>query len=187
MGIKDKITAACRELARERGFHNLNMDELAARAGVSKRTVYRYFTGKEAVIETTLYAFMDEVAFEADQLLQTEKEPTQILSRLLNYLFVHGQFVINPYSFNDLRVYYPSLWDKIDRFRVERIMSVLNFINKDGKSALSSEVDPRIISAVILAAIQTVLNPNFVLANNLTFEETARQLNHLLLNGCIPR
>jgi hypothetical protein len=36
--------------------------------------------------------------------------------------------------------------------------------------------------AVILASIQAVLNPDFVLANNLTFEETARQLSKLLLS-----
>jgi AcrR family transcriptional regulator len=187
MNIKDRIIAACRDLSRQRGFHNINMDELAARAGVSKRTVYRYFSGKEAIIEATLDVFMDEVAFEADQLMQNEEEPARILSNLLNYLFINGQFVINPYSFNDLRVYYPRLWQKIDRFRLERIVSVLDYTNHNGKSALLSEVDPRIVSAVILASIQTVLNPNFVLANNLTFEETARQLNTLLLNGCLPR
>jgi len=187
MGIKDKIISACRDLSRERGLHNINMDELAARAGVSKRTVYRYFTGKEAIIEATLYAFMDEVSSEADHLLQTEKEPARILSGLLNYLFMHGQFVANPHSLNDLRVYYPHLWQKIDRFRLDRIVSVLDFINSNEESSPISEVDPRIVSAVILASIQAVLNPDFVLANNLTFEETARQLSSLLLNGFNPR
>lgn len=181
MDIKAKITGACRDLARERGFNNINMDELAARAGVSKRTVYRYFTGKEAIIEATLDAFMNEVGLEADWLLQTEKDPALILAGLLNYLFKYGQFVINSCSFNDLRVYYPHLWEKIDQFRLERVVSVLNLINN------SEEVDPRIVSAVALASIQAVLNPDFVLANNLTFEETARQLSNLLLNGFIPR
>lgn len=187
MDIRDKIIAACRDLARERGFHNINMDELAARAGVSKRTVYRYFTGKEAIIEATLDAFMTEVAFEADHLLQTETEPARILSGLLNYLFIHGQFVTNPYSFNDLRVYYPYLWQKIDRFRLERLVSVLAFISSREESGIISEVDPRIVSTVIMASIQTVLNPDFILANNLNFEETARQLSNVLLNGLIPR
>jgi Transcriptional regulator len=187
MDMKTKITGACRDLARERGFNNINMDALAARAGVSKRTVYRYFTGKEAIIEATLEAFMNEIALEADRLLYTEKDPALILSGLLNYLFKYGQFVINPYSFNDLRVYYPHLWEKIDRFRLERVVSVLNLINNSDDSTAANEFDPRIVSAVALASIQAVLNPDFVLANNLTFEETARQLSGLLLNGFIPR
>ncbi len=187
MDMKDKIIAACRELARERGFNRINMDALAARAGLSKRTVYRYFSGKEAIIEATLDAFMNEVSLEADRLLLKTTDPVQILSGLLNYLFKHGQFVINPYSFNDLRVYYPRLWQKIDRFRLERLVSVLNLINHPKEAPAASQTDPRIVSAVIMASVQAVLNPDFVLANNLTFEETARQLSNLLLNGFIPR
>lgn len=183
MDLRDKIIIACRELSRERGFHKLNMNELSARAGVSKRTVYRYFTGKEAVIEATLDAFMNEVSAESVRLLGSEKDPAYFLSGLLNYLFVHGQFVTNPDSLNDLRLYYPCLWQKIDRFRLERIASVLNFISRKEDSALNDQVDPRIVSAVVMASIQAVLNPDFVLTNKLTFEDTARQLSKLLLHG----
>jgi AcrR family transcriptional regulator len=162
------------------------MDELANRAGVSKRTVYRYFPSKEAVIEATMYAFMAEVAKEADRLLQHETEPTCILSALLQYLFIHGQFVINPQSFNDLKQHYPHLWQKIDQFRMTRIRSILTHINSSSNRSLDKEIDPRIVTAVILASVQAVLNPDFVLANNLTFEETARQLSKLLLSAFIP-
>jgi len=186
MDIRARIMSACRELSQARGFHSMSMDDLAARAGVSKRTVYRYFPGKEAVIEATMEGFMDEVAAEADRIVQVEKEPARILSSLLNYLFMNGQFVINPYSFNDLRVYYPYLWQKIDRFRLERIRFVLGFISNSGEIVLKSDVDPRIVSAVILASIQAVLNPDFVLANNLTFEQTARQLSKLLVSAVFP-
>jgi len=186
MDIRARIIQACRQLSQVRGFNNMNMDELAARAGVSKRTVYRYFPSKEAVIEATLYGFLDEVASEADQLLQNEKEPARILYGLLNYLFIHGQFVINPYSFNDLRVYYPNLWQKIDRFRLERIRSVLGLINSNEEPVLIGGIDSRIIAAVILASVQAVLNPDFVLTNNLTFEETARQLSKLLVSAVFP-
>ncbi|PKM78784.1 MAG: hypothetical protein CVU90_00485 [Firmicutes bacterium HGW-Firmicutes-15] len=186
MDIKERIILACRDLSRAHGFHNVNMDELAARTGVSKRTLYRYFPGKEAVIEATLDAFMAEVAGEADRILQCEKEPARILSGLLQYLFINGQFVTNPQSLNDLKQHYPHLWQKIDQFRMNRIRVVLAFINSSGESALSKEIDPRIITAVIVSSIQAVLNPDFVLTNNLTFEETARQLSKYLLSPFIP-
>ncbi|MDD3363830.1 MAG: TetR/AcrR family transcriptional regulator [Syntrophomonas sp.] len=185
MDIKERIIVACRDLSRAQGFHNVNMEELAVRAGVSKRTLYRYFPGKEAVIEATLDAFMAEVAGEVERILQSEKEPARILSGLLQYLFIHGQFVINPQSFNDLKQHYPHLWQKIDQFRLNRVRAVLTFINNN-EGVLSQEIDPRIITAVILASIQAVLNPDFVLTNNLTFEETARQLSKLLMSAFIP-
>ncbi len=187
MDIRDRIMTACRDLSRVQGFHNMNMDELAARTGVSKRTIYRYFRSKEAIIAATLDTFMVEITGEIDRILLSEKDPSLILSSLLKYLFIHGQFVINPKSFNDLKQHYPHLWVKIDQFRMERIRSTLTFIaNSDAIAIKMNDIDFRIITAVFLASVQAVLNPDFVVANNLTFEETARQLGKLLLSSLIP-
>jgi AcrR family transcriptional regulator len=187
MDIKERIIVACRDLSSLQGFHNVNMDELAAQAGISKRTLYRHFPSKEAVIEATLDSFMAQVADEVERILQSEPEPAHILSGLMQYLFIHGKFIINPQSFTDLKQHYPRLWQKIDQFRMNRIKAILAFINSNGEAALDPEIDPRIITAVILASIQAVLNPDFVLTNNLTFEETARQLSKLLMITFIPR
>jgi hypothetical protein len=43
--------------------------------------------------------------------------------------------------------------------------------------SLLQDIDPRVLTAVLTAVIQNVLNPDFILENNLTFEETARQLS----------
>lgn len=187
MDIRAKILSSCRGLARERGFRGMNMDGLAARAGVSKRTVYRYFPGKEALIEAALEDFMQQVAGEVARIMQEEREPARILCALQKYLFLHGQFVINPHSFRDLKEHYPHLWQKIDRFRLEQVGAVLAFISANRGAAAASDIDPRIAAAVILNSIQAVLNPEFVVANNLTFEETAQQLSRLLMDGFLPR
>lgn len=187
MDIRTKILTSCRDLARERGFRGLTMDGLAARAGVSKRTVYRYFPSKEALIEAALEDFMSQVAQEVTRIMREETEPTRILSALPKYLFRNGQFVINPQSFKDLKEHYPHLWQKIDLFRLEQVGAVLAFINANRNPVSPNDIDPRISAAVILSSIQTVLNPDFVVANDLTFEETAQQLSHLLMNGFLPR
>lgn len=186
MDIRKRIIIACRELSKVQGFHSVNMEALAANAGISKRTLYRYFSGKEAVIEATLDMFLAEVAAEVERIMSCEKEPPRILAEILQYLFINGQFVFNPQSFNDLKQHYPHLWLKIDQFRVNRIRSILALINNNDETILNQEIDPRIITAVILASVQAVLNPDFVLTNNLTFEETARQLSKLILNIFVP-
>lgn len=47
----DEVLDAALQLFTEKGFAATRMDEIAARAGVSKGTIYLYFPSKEAVLE----------------------------------------------------------------------------------------------------------------------------------------
>ena len=180
MDIRERILAACRELARVKGFYNMNMDELAQQAGVSKRTLYRYFRSKEEIIETSLDAFTSEMAQRIEKILAQDLPAPEMIAAVMKQLFTHGQFLINPVVLNDLRVHYPQLWKKIDSFRLERArLAIARYMQQSTNRDLH-EIDPRIITAIILASIQAVLNPDFILENDLTFESTATQLSKFL-------
>jgi AcrR family transcriptional regulator len=185
--IRTQILNSCRDMACERGFRGLTMDDLAAQAGVSKRTVYRYFSSKEALIEAALEVFMRQVAGEVARIMQEETEPIRVLTALQEYLVMHGRFIINPLSLKDLKEYYPHLWQEIDQFRLAQVGALLALISSNGPHPGLTAVDSRIAAAVILISIQTVLNPDFLLANQLTFEAAALQLSSFLMNGFLPR
>jgi AcrR family transcriptional regulator len=185
LDIKEKIILACREMSRLGGFFNINMDELALRAGVSKRTVYRYFRSKEEIIEAVLDAFMLETEAEIDRLLTIEMAPDVFITEILKYLSTNGQFIINPVGLDDLRKHYPYLWQKLDNFRTDRIRNIIKILITSIKNPIIMEIDQRIISAVILASIKSVMTPDFILDNGLTFEETAGQLGQLLISAFV--
>lgn len=185
MDIKERILLACRELSRSGGFYNINMDELASRAGVSKRTVYRYFRSKEEIIEATLDAFMAEAGVEIDRLLADKTDPALFVTNMFQYLSVNGQFIISPVGLEDLRKHYPFLWKKIDDFRTKRVENIIQMLITSCKNPIIMEIDQRIISAVIIASIHSVLTPDFILDNGLTFEQTATQLSKLLISAFV--
>jgi len=186
MDIRERIIKACRDLAGEQGLRHFTMDELAQRAGVSKRTVYRYFDSKQAIIEASLGQFMVGAAARIEDLLSQSEHPSVLFESLLNCLSSQGQFIINPSTLSDLRLYYPQLWDKIDAFRIKQLREILDQIMTAHPNYLQN-IDPRILSNVIIAAIQNVVNPTFILENNLTFEETARQLSLILTALFTPK
>ena len=48
-GREDRILDAAQEFIAEKGYAAMNMDELAARAEITKPTLYRYFPSKEDI------------------------------------------------------------------------------------------------------------------------------------------
>jgi AcrR family transcriptional regulator len=52
--VRERIVEVAYELYLENGYGGMKMDEIAARLGVSKPAVYRYFRGKEALFAAVL-------------------------------------------------------------------------------------------------------------------------------------
>lgn len=179
-GIRERILAACRELARTRGLKSLTVDELAEQAGISKRTLYRYFRSKEEIIEAVFDDFMQEMEVEMDGVIASEPDPSNVISHIINLLLARGQFIQHPQVLNDLQRYYPHLWTKIDTFRTNRILVLFESLNKAGRLHLEDGIDRRIAAGVVLASIHSIINPEFILTNKLTVEQTIRQLSTLL-------
>ena len=54
---RDRVLAAAAELIGRDGLAALSMDEVAARAGISRASVYRLFPGKPALFEAVIVAY----------------------------------------------------------------------------------------------------------------------------------
>lgn len=55
---KDQVIQAARELFHQFGFKKVSMDEIAQRAGVTKKTIYMYFDSKEDLLK---YFIQEEI------------------------------------------------------------------------------------------------------------------------------
>lgn len=185
MNIRDKIIFAYSEMAVVYGFYRISMDELSVRAGVSKRTIYRYFESKEAIIEAVIDNFLTRVGREMDEVISSDAPPEEMLSRIMNIFFRIGRTIINPLVMNDLRTHYPNFWKKIDDYRMTKIHLVIQAVFQQNGEGRIRDFDPRIVSTIIITSIQTILNPEFILSNNLNFEDAVYQLIEFIKHGLL--
>src|SRR5215211_1102866 len=80
--LYEEILTAVGQLLGEKGYSAMSMDELAARVGISKPTLYSIFPTKEDLLVETIVHGMDRVAavIQADQ---TPRSPLQQLMFIL--------------------------------------------------------------------------------------------------------
>ena len=60
-GARERILSASRQLFRDQGINCTGIDQLCAVAGVSKRTLYQHFTGKDELIVEHLRRFDPDI------------------------------------------------------------------------------------------------------------------------------
>lgn len=80
-----EIAAAALELFTEKGFAATRIEDIAARASVSKGTVYLYFDSKEALFKAAVEAAMAPALAEAEALAADGERPSAALLR--DFLF----------------------------------------------------------------------------------------------------
>ena len=76
---RDLIVEAARKLFLEAGYGTTSMDALAAKAGVSKPTIYSYFANKEALFGAVMVGLCSESGCSYPSVLSPDTPPEQAL------------------------------------------------------------------------------------------------------------
>lgn len=182
---KEKIILACEQLAMKdgRGFYNLSMEELAQVAGVSKRTIYRYFGSKEEVIEATVVQTMDKIELKNLELFASGTSIQELITALLKNV----TYMVNQQVIEDLSTHYPFIWQKIDKIRQSKVDLLINHLLSQSEIKMRWRVDPKIFKASLLSAMTVVMTPRFVMESGMSLEEVGHDFLNMFLFGALER
>ncbi len=85
---KDEVLDAAMELFTERGFAATRVEDVAAKAGISKGTVYLYFPSKEALMEGLIHRAISPIALEAISTIDAVGVDPRIVFKTIGGLLV---------------------------------------------------------------------------------------------------
>jgi len=88
---EEEILDKASQLLTERGYANLNMDELAEMVGISKPTLYQHFKSKEELVTKFLLQNMQTMQdkFEQWQEEKGDRTPLEAIKDMMRWLFHH--------------------------------------------------------------------------------------------------
>ncbi len=162
--LKPQIVAAVREIITANGFSTLTMDAVAAKLGISKKTLYTQFTSREEMLEDavrqTLAGWDSQFrAIGAD----TETGTLERIARFMEVLST-GYAMLSRQLAADLKRYLPQVWDKIVSDRQDLIFSDMRNILEQGvrEGIFRKDVQMDMGLVIYSELVESVLSPLFL-------------------------
>lgn len=81
------ILQAAEEVLQEKGYYDTSMDEIAARVGIAKGTIYTHFPGKEELVVAIFKRNTETFLQGIDGVIAAEPTPTAKLEALLEFIY----------------------------------------------------------------------------------------------------
>ncbi len=154
----EEITAAALELFSERGYAATRLDDVAARAGVSKGTLYLYFENKEELFKAVLReGFISPLAEMRDIVQRYEGETFDLVEMLVRGWWEHvGATRLS--AIPKLMVAEARNFPDVARFYVDEVVrpgreAIAAIVRRGVERGEFRPVDPRVAGQLLIAPL----------------------------------
>jgi len=184
--VCDGVIAAARKLFSRYGPSKTSVEEIAREAGLSKATVYNYFSGKEAVIAGVIEYERRALLAQVSQAVEEAPDPVQALRAFFRTRVRHVQRHLHEYRAGreDLLRHMPQVVKAIERNRKEERKIIEGVLEGGIKAGVFHPVkDVPTTADVLFTAILGLTFPFFGRAVPRSVEERVEELISLFLTG----
>jgi AcrR family transcriptional regulator len=143
------------------GYSGFTMDALAAELGMSKKTLYVHFAGKDEIIGALIDHLAAEIRADADALLANRD--LNLAEKLRGFVegMVERLSALSPRTVRDLQRYAPRLYAKIEEVRGKTLPYVFGRFVEEGQIAglVRTHLPPGFAIEFFLQAMQGLMQP----------------------------
>jgi AcrR family transcriptional regulator len=156
-----RIVRSAREHFFSHGYCSCTMDDLAAELGMSKKTLYVHFAGKDAIMRAVIEQLSREVRADAETLLANRA--LGFAEKLHGFAggMVSRLALLNPRTLRDLQRFAPELYQLTVEMRQKNIPYIFGRFITEGQQAgkVRPDVDPAFAVEFFLQAMQGLIQP----------------------------
>jgi AcrR family transcriptional regulator len=158
---RKKILDGSRALFLREGVSSLTMDQIAARQGISKKTLYKFFANKGQLVAEALEVKIAEIAAMVESLAhdRTRSFPERlgaILGVVGRQLAEIGESLIKDVFYRE-----PQLWERIDTFRREHIFGAIAGLLEEGirDGYVRADIQSGLVPTIFINTVSTIMSP----------------------------
>lgn len=177
MNIEEQIVWKANELMMQLGVKRVTMDTVAEALGISKKTIYQYYSDKNTLIDKCID---QQIEFYQKNCEASKHNNGNAIDHLVGITLegILQLSKINPVLFYDLQKFYPLSWNKFLDFRNDFLLNQIieNLIEGKKEGLFDENIHPQLTAQIHLHNMDMILIPK-------DFSKT-NQEQHQLLN-CI--
>ncbi|WKV11342.1 TetR/AcrR family transcriptional regulator [Marivirga harenae] len=186
MSTEKNILEGAKSLFMQFGLKSITMDDIARKVGVSKKTIYQFFSDKNSIVFKSVHEHFSDHRQEIENVLDNSKNSIEAMYRISKCM--KGQVeAINPTVLYDLQRYFPKAHKRFLEFKntfiKERMMGILEDGVKSGY--FRQEINPEILIIQRIEQVQLAFNNDIYPRDKFDFKEIHEQLFDHFLHGIL--
>jgi AcrR family transcriptional regulator len=186
VGTSKKIADKAHDLFIRYGIRNVSMDDIATNLGISKKTIYRFYSNKDSLVEALVKSETDKNAACCKTL--TAKSGDVITE--LYFLLVYAKDfydILNPAIIHDLEKHHEVAYNKLNDHKTLFLHQTFKAsIERGIKGGLFRNVfDVDVIVKFFLESLSLILNPGIFPPVHYNKIRLAEELFVNLINGIV--
>jgi AcrR family transcriptional regulator len=184
--IKDRILAKAADLFMRYGIKSITMDEIATSLGISKKTIYQFFTDKDDLVFAVIGQEINENEMECVQFREAAENAVHEIFLAVEDLDELLRST-NPLVLYDLEKHHPRAFQKIKDFKYQFLhhATVENLRRGIEEGLYRSDLNKDIAAKSRIEAAFLVFNPDLFPHSKYSMSEVNFELAILFLHGVV--
>lgn len=184
MENKERILQKATDLFMRYGIRSITMDEIAAQLGISKKTIYQFFTDKDAMVEAVVN---EEMNANEEDCQGYRKEAENAVHEI--FLAMDGMQemmkTMNPQLMYDLEKHHPVAYKRLKQYKYQFLFTIVkeNLDRGLGEGIYRTGINIDLITRHRIESAFMPFNPEAFPQNKFPMNQTCQELAVLFLHS----
>jgi len=179
-----KILSASAELFSQYGFKTITMDDIARRAGISKKTLYQHFANKQEVVNDSVIWYKNQMTELCNSTLNDAENAIDAMVRMMAYFDTMNKR-INPMAMFEMQRFFPDAYKTFRELLVSKdvVMMRDNILQGIAEGLYRDNINADLLARYKLETSMLVLQPNLLVSDRNDLMSVALEIGEHFLYG----
>ncbi|MCD6010224.1 MAG: transcriptional regulator, TetR family [Flavipsychrobacter sp.] len=184
MDTLEKILSASAELFTQYGFKTITMDDIARRAGISKKTLYQHFANKDEVVNESVIWHKNNMGASCATILTESENAIEAMVKILVF-FDDMHKRINPMALFEMQRFYPQAYKTFRDMLVERdvVMMRDNILQGIKEGLYREDLNADLMARYRLETSMLILQPSLLVSDRNNLMSVALEIGEHFMYG----